>query len=265
MNVLFCKCAKTQLVLDEIKDSVLGAVQAAGLNIVIVDDLCGLAATGNIELFSKWADDDELAVVACYPRAVRSIFAKAGVTLKDTTPIYNLRVDNIDKMIASLTGKASGGLSQMQEINCDCDDWQPWYPVIDYKRCINCKQCVNFCLFGVYALEDNKVKVVRPASCKTGCPACARVCPEGAIIFAKYGDSPINGDEVNDAEWKEQVQKPDIHDRMVGNVHDILRNRGKVASQETPHQAIKGIDLKRLQKEFDIPDHVIESLEDEME
>ena len=25
-----------------------------------------------------------------------------------------------------------------------------WYPVIDYSRCTNCMECIDFCLFGVY-------------------------------------------------------------------------------------------------------------------
>jgi Pyruvate/2-oxoacid:ferredoxin oxidoreductase delta subunit len=59
-----------------------------------------------------------------------------------------------------------------------------WYPVLDHDRCKLCRQCVEFCLFGVYALDDRGVvRVTRPDACKTGCPACARVCPSGAIMF----------------------------------------------------------------------------------
>ena len=29
----------------------------------------------------------------------------------------------------------------------------PWFPVIDQARCNNCLQCLNFCLFGVYAKD----------------------------------------------------------------------------------------------------------------
>jgi len=70
-----------------------------------------------------------------------------------------------------------------------------WYPVIDRSKCCNCKQCLDFCLFGVYELEKGeRVKVSNPDSCKPGCPACARVCPEGAIIFPEYeADIRISG------------------------------------------------------------------------
>src|SRR6266581_4822583 len=33
-------------------------------------------------------------------------------------------------------------------------DWKPWFPVIDYDRCTNCMQCLSFCLFGVYGVDE---------------------------------------------------------------------------------------------------------------
>lgn len=65
-----------------------------------------------------------------------------------------------------------------------------WYPVLDYSRCAGCKQCFNFCLFGVYALEEDRVVAVQPDNCKPGCAACARVCPQGAIMFPHYWSDP---------------------------------------------------------------------------
>ena len=29
-----------------------------------------------------------------------------------------------------------------------------WYPVIDYSRCTNCLECIDFCLFGVYGVDS---------------------------------------------------------------------------------------------------------------
>jgi Pyruvate/2-oxoacid:ferredoxin oxidoreductase delta subunit len=61
---------------------------------------------------------------------------------------------------------------------------QRWYPVIDGSRCVSCQHCLQFCLFGVYELDaQGKVEVRRPHQCKTGCPACARICPHSAIMF----------------------------------------------------------------------------------
>src|SRR5262249_42564435 len=62
-----------------------------------------------------------------------------------------------------------------------------WYPVIDYSRCTNCLECLDFCLFGVYGVDSfERILVENQDHCKKGCPACSRVCPEHAIIFPDY-------------------------------------------------------------------------------
>ncbi len=69
-----------------------------------------------------------------------------------------------------------------------------WYPVIDYSRCTNCMECLDFCLFGVYGVDKlERILVESQDNCKKGCPACSRVCPEGAIIFPDYKSSAIAG------------------------------------------------------------------------
>ena len=69
-----------------------------------------------------------------------------------------------------------------------------WYPVIDYSRCTNCLECLDFCLFGVYGVDGlDRILVENQDSCKKGCPACSRVCPEQAIIFPDYKSPAIAG------------------------------------------------------------------------
>ncbi|HUV38290.1 MAG TPA: hypothetical protein VMY39_01690 [Planctomycetota bacterium] len=70
-----------------------------------------------------------------------------------------------------------------------------WYPVLDEATCTVCRQCYDFCLFGVYTLDDAKRPVVTtPDACKPGCVACARLCPVGAIMFPHHeGDEGIAG------------------------------------------------------------------------
>ncbi|NNJ25313.1 ATP-binding protein [Alienimonas chondri] len=69
-----------------------------------------------------------------------------------------------------------------------------WYPVIDYDRCTNCMECVDFCLFGVYGVDgDGDVLVEQQDSCKKGCPACSRVCPANAIVFPGHKTPAIAG------------------------------------------------------------------------
>jgi NAD-dependent dihydropyrimidine dehydrogenase PreA subunit len=69
-----------------------------------------------------------------------------------------------------------------------------WYPVIDYSRCTNCMECIDFCLFGVYGVDDQeRILVENQDNCKKGCPACSRVCPEQAIMFPDYKTPAIAG------------------------------------------------------------------------
>ena len=69
-----------------------------------------------------------------------------------------------------------------------------WYPVIDYSRCTNCMECIDFCLFGVYGVDEHaRILVENQDNCKKGCPACSRVCPEHAIMFPDYKTPAIAG------------------------------------------------------------------------
>ena len=69
-----------------------------------------------------------------------------------------------------------------------------WYPVIDFSRCTNCLECIDFCLFGVYGIDSQEtILVEQPDNCRQGCPACSRVCPENAIIFPQHKSPTIAG------------------------------------------------------------------------
>lgn len=96
-----------------------------------------------------------------------------------------------EKMLESSNGNGNG--------NGD-DPYAPeptkrrWYPVIDYSRCTNCMECIDFCLFGVYGIDGQEtILVEQQDNCKKGCPACSRVCPENAIIFPGHKTPAIAG------------------------------------------------------------------------
>jgi len=70
-----------------------------------------------------------------------------------------------------------------------------WYPVVDFSRCTHCGECLNFCLFGVFSVDDQeRIVIEMPDACRPGCPACARICPSGAIMFPQHADPAIAGD-----------------------------------------------------------------------
>ncbi len=195
--VIFCACAYSDVVPAELKRRALGYLEASGEKPVVIDDLCKLAARRDPALV-KFVEARPLCIVACHPRAVMALFNWADVPLDLAhTRFVNLRAGDAESLAEMFPGEAATGGS-LPEAG-QPGEWIPWFPVIDRDRCRNCKQCLEFCLFGVYETDAaGRVAVVCPDHCKTNCPACARLCPECAIIFPKSMESPINGAEIAD-------------------------------------------------------------------
>jgi Pyruvate/2-oxoacid:ferredoxin oxidoreductase delta subunit len=149
-------------------------------------------------------------------------------------------------------------------------EWKPWFPVIDYDRCTNCMQCLSFCLFDVYGVDDEQeIQVQNNDNCKTNCPACSRVCPEAAIMFPKYKSGPINGDVVSDGDLNREKMKIDISALLGGDVYQMLRDRSQRSrsrfSKERSSDKALGERTKCLTKlaaeaDIDIPLEVLQSL-----
>jgi Pyruvate/2-oxoacid:ferredoxin oxidoreductase delta subunit len=147
-------------------------------------------------------------------------------------------------------------------------EWKPWFPVIDYDRCTNCMQCLSFCLFGVYGVDEaQRIQVQNNDNCKTNCPACSRVCPEAAIMFPKYKAGPINGDVVSDADLNREKMKVDISALLGGDIYSMLRERSEKAKSRFSKErdANKALTerqkcLVKLAQAGDIPAEVLMSL-----
>jgi len=147
--------------------------------------------------------------------------------------------------------------------------WKPWFPVIDYDRCTNCMQCLSFCLFDVYSVdEDQQIEVLNQDNCKTNCPACSRVCPEVAIMFPKYRGSPINGDLVSESDLNREKMKVDISSLLGGDIYASLRNRSEAAKsrfskERSPDKALteRKKCLTKLQTDGLIPAEVLAEID----
>jgi len=115
--------------------------------------------------------------------------AEAGPYLEEIGRLAGIELAAEPAMSAKTAG-APHGAGRVQEERAP-----RWYPVIDYGRCTNCLECLNFCLFGVFGLDDEgSIVAEEPDACRDGCPACARICPAGAIMFPQHTDPGIAGD-----------------------------------------------------------------------
>ena len=99
-----------------------------------------------------------------------------------------------DRMLEARRASDSGNATHADKEALPEDTRRRWYPVIDYSRCTNCMECIDFCLFGVYGVDQlDRILVEEQDNCKKGCPACSRVCPENAIIFPQHKTPAIAG------------------------------------------------------------------------
>jgi Pyruvate/2-oxoacid:ferredoxin oxidoreductase delta subunit len=182
-------------------------------------------------------------------------------------PVADVRFHEIDgggAEAAVETVERARGESQLEPPGT----WKPWFPVIDYKRCTNCMQCLSFCLFDVYATSpEGKIQVRNQDNCKTDCPACSRVCPEVAIMFPKYRHGPINGEEVSADDVRREAMKVDISALLGGDIYAALRDRSakaksRFSKERDDDRALKERQncLLKLQHEMGIPPEVLASL-----
>ena len=275
-RVLYCHCANAKVVPTATKTAVLEGLNGAHVEFEAVPDLCEMAARGDARL-RDLASAPELTIAACYPRAVKWLFASAGARLPEsTTKVWNMRVETPE---AVLDGVLNGGVKRREPADpvaapepaahlAATSGWKPWFPVIDYSRCTNCMQCLSFCLFDVYGVSaDQKIQVQNQSNCKTECPACSRVCPEVAIMFPKYRHGPINGEEIKSDDVRREAMKVDISALLGGDIYSMLRDRSvkaksRFSKERDDDRALQERQncLIALKKDFDIPAEVLAAL-----
>lgn len=231
--VTICACASRSFIDKDKVAEIAAGIEKIGYQVRIEADLCRKvmeAFTGMPEAssFSDMQDVAEGMILACYPRAVQAHFDRLGLAVDDGQIVDIRNHDYFEILaqsgisVASTNANASINAGTGVGLGTEAETGFPlemktdtvvgkekyreivsrfsveegvdaWYPVLDKTRCTECGKCHDFCLFGVYAVENKKVRVMKPQNCKNNCPACARMCPSKAIIFPKYEKSPING------------------------------------------------------------------------
>ena len=105
-RILYCHCAYAKVVPPEAKTAVLNGLTEAGVEFDAVPDLCELAAHGADELRTL-AAGGPLRIAACYPRAVKWLFASAQAPLTGEVRIWNMRVEPPSTIVDDLTGNSA--------------------------------------------------------------------------------------------------------------------------------------------------------------
>lgn len=97
-SVLYCHCRYAQVVPPEVKTEVLKKLCASNLPFEAVPDLCELSARRDPSL-KRLAAAGPLKIAACYPRAVKWLFAAADAALApDATQVLNMRTLSADEV-----------------------------------------------------------------------------------------------------------------------------------------------------------------------
>lgn len=194
-RVTICACASRSFIDKERVVKVAAFLRNEGYEVVVEPDLCE-------KVMGKSPDLQEMAastIIACYPRAIRSLFHTVGLEPHQVLDIRNNSASSVLDSLGMTYDPDKELIADEDTIRQELSSFpvktgvDAWYPTLDKDRCTDCGKCHDFCLFGVYTIEDGVVTVNEPQNCKNNCPACARMCPSKAIIFPKYEKSPING------------------------------------------------------------------------
>jgi hypothetical protein len=105
-RILFCNCTYAQVVPPEVKAAVLRKLCDSGAAFDAVADLCEMSARQDPAL-RQLAAGGRVKIAACYPRAVKWLFAAAGSPLPpESTEVLNMRVASAGEVVAALFNAA---------------------------------------------------------------------------------------------------------------------------------------------------------------
>ena len=105
-TLLYCHCQYAQVLPKEVKQAVLRKLCDSGQPFEAVPDLCELSARRDPAL-ARLAAAGPLKISACFPRAVKWLFAAANAPLlPDQTQVVNLRNLSADVACAALFAPA---------------------------------------------------------------------------------------------------------------------------------------------------------------
>jgi NAD-dependent dihydropyrimidine dehydrogenase PreA subunit len=245
-KVIFCDCTG-EAIGEGVKQQALESFRELNTDVIKLKDLCGLCASDKDLVKDLFTSEKEILVLACHPRSVKLLLAYAGIQKFENISFLNLlqpKAIIASDMFEFSEIQHKENLSA-KEISSK-PDWPAWYPVIDYSRCTACGQCSDFCLFGVYQKNNGIVEVINPEACKNNCPACARICPQIAIVFPKYvHGGAISGSENYDEQEEQKRQLQDMDKFLGDDIYEALERRKNKRKSIINSDAIKKANEER--------------------
>ena len=104
-RILYCHCNYAQVVPTHVKEAVLKKLCDSGVAFDAVADLCEMSARCDPALH-RLAAEGSVKIAACFPRAVKWLFAAAKAPLPPNgTEVLNMRVQTADEITAALFSK----------------------------------------------------------------------------------------------------------------------------------------------------------------
>ena len=101
-RILYCNCTYAQIVPKEVKEAVLKKLCESGVAFDAVADLCEMSARHDPAL-KRLAEGGAVKIAACYPRAVKWLFAAARAPLPlEGAEVRNMRVESAEAVCAAL-------------------------------------------------------------------------------------------------------------------------------------------------------------------
>ncbi|MCL2103754.1 MAG: hypothetical protein FWH21_01650 [Kiritimatiellaeota bacterium] len=180
MTGILLRLGSRDVLAPDSREQVAAHARIAPDSVIEIGDLAKRAFEKDTRALAEMFARDREYVIGCSrPRAAQALLDYAGVDVRALRIIWLPLPFDREAL--------QGGYGM------------PWFPVIDRARCSGCGVCADYCLFAVYAVEralppGQKIRVVKPQYCKVGCPACARLCPTGALIFPFCHEPALNGE-----------------------------------------------------------------------
>ncbi len=106
-RIVHCHCVYAKVVPAATKAEVLERIGASGVDFEAVPDRCEMSARKDPAL-ARYAGDEDIEIVACFPRAVRWLFHSAGHDLAGSAKIHNMRESSANEVCAALELQEEG-------------------------------------------------------------------------------------------------------------------------------------------------------------